>query len=193
MLTVTTQEILADLPDSVKLRQIDIETLQGARGFIFDRLDLITTSFYDILFGFEKTEAVFREGERSAREASFKHWVELTLTKEINQEYWEWQTYVGLIHVKRGIKNDIFVRMLNYVTELLVAEVVNNVPKEQAVPILIAWLRLSSTVSALIVQGYEQFYHQAIEGMTGIDEQLLDRLVAVEIDDMVAANQQYRM
>ena len=193
MITKITQDILASLPPSVNLRPEDYETLKASKSFVEERLDLITTTFYDVLFDFDKTKKVFKEGEREIREKSFKHWVRLTLTKEINQEYWEWQAYVGLIHVKRGIKNDIFIRMLNFVTEMLVAEVVNNVPPEQAVPILTAWLRLSAVVSALIAESYRLVYQTAVENVTGLSETLLDNVVKVEIDKLVSDNQKYRM
>lgn len=193
MLTKITKEILSQIPNNIKLKQNDLDTLKASKDFVFERLDFITTAFYDTLFDFEKTKKVFHKGERPIREKSFKHWVEETLTREINQEYWEWQTYVGLIHIKRGIKNDIFITMLNYVTEMLVEEVVLNLPKEQAVPILKAWLKLSAMVSALITEGYRLFYHKAVENVTGLNQSLLTNIVKVEIDNLVEKNQKYRL
>lgn len=193
MLTKITKEILSQIPDSLKLTQNDLDTLKASKSFVMERLDFITTTFYDTLFNFEKTKVVFREGERPIREKSFKHWVDETLTRNIDDKYWEWQTYVGLIHIKRGIKNDIFITMLNFVTEMLVEEVVMNLPKEQAVPILKAWLKLSSMVTALITEGYRLFHHRAIENVTGLNQTLVENIVKVEIDNLVAKNQKFRL
>ena len=193
MLSKITKDILSQIPENIRLTESDYTTLKASKGFVVERLDVITKNFYDTLFNFEKTSKVFHDGERKMREKSFQHWANQTLTRDIDEEYWKWQTYVGLIHIKRGIKNDIFITMLNYISEMLVEEVVMNLPKEQAVPILKAWLKLTATVAALITEGYRLFYHKAVENVTGISQELLDNTVKVEIDNLVRENQKYRL
>jgi len=193
MLTKITRDILSQIPENIRLTDEDFAVLKASKGFVVERLDIITKNFYDTLFNFDKTKKVFHDGEREVREKSFKHWADETLTRDIDEDYWKWQTYVGLIHIKRGIKNDIFITMLNYISEMLVEEVVMNLPKEQAVPILKAWLKLTATVASLITEGYRLFYYKAIENVTGLNQKLLDNTVKVEIDNLVAENQQYRL
>jgi hypothetical protein len=193
MLTKITKDILSQIPDNIKLTKYDLDILKASKDFVMERLDLITTNFYDTLYKFEKTKVVFHDGERPIREKSFKHWVDETLTRDLDEDYWKWQTFVGLIHIKRGIKNDIFITMLNYVTEMLTEEVIMNIPKEQAVQIIKAWLKLTATVSSLITEGYRLFYHKAVENVTGFSQTLLDNTVKVEIDNLVSENQKYRL
>ncbi len=193
MLTQITKEILAQIPKNLCLNEEDLVTLKASKPFVVERLDSITKNFYDTLFNFDKTRDVFYENERAISEKSFKHWADETLARDIDEEYWKWQTYVGLIHIKRGIKNNVFITMLNYISEMLMEEVVLNVPKEQAVPILKAWLKLTAIVASLITEGYRLFYHKAVENVTGINQTLLDNTVRVEIDNLVAENQQYRL
>jgi len=193
MLPEIAKRILSQIPDSIKLTDEDIQIIHTNKDFILDREDAIFDRFFEILLNFEPTKNVFKEGEVPIVMKVFKRWLKITLSSEFNDEYWEWQTFVGLVHIKRGVTNNVFISMLSVVTEMLVDAVVTNVPKEDAIPILKAWLKLSRMISALISESYRIFYLRAVEDVTNIDENLLNRISLLAIDKLLEKNQKFRL
>jgi len=193
MLPEITERILSQIPDSIKLTTDDIKILHDNKQFVLDREDVIFERFFDILLNFEPTKNVFKEGEVPIVMNVFKRWLKITLSSEFNDEYWQWQTFVGLVHIKRGVTNNVFISMLSVVTEMLVEEVTSNVPNEAGVPILKAWLKLSRTLGALISESYRIFYLKAVEEVTSIDEKLLNRISILAIDNLLKDNQNFRI
>lgn len=193
MLPEITKRILSQIPDSIKLSDEDIKTIHGNKNFILDRENIIFEKFFDILLNFEPTKNVFNEGEVPIVINVFKRWLKITLSSEFNDKYWEWQTFVGLVHIKRGITNNVFISMLSVITEMLVEEVVNHVPKESGIPILKAWLRLSRMLSSLISESYRIFYLKTVEEVTNINENLLDKMAHLAIDKLLEKNQKFRL
>ena len=193
MLPEIAKRILSQIPDSIKLSDEDIQIIHTNKDFILDREDVIFDRFFEILLNFEPTKNVFKEEEVPRVMIVFKRWLKITLSSEFNDEYWEWQTFVGLVHIKRGVTNNVFISMLSVVTEMLVDEVVTNVPKEDAIPILKAWLKLSRMLASLISESYRIFYLRAVEDVTNIDENLLNRISLLAIDKMLEKNQKFRL
>lgn len=193
MLPEITNRILSQIPDSIKLTNEDIEILHKHKQFVLDREDVIFERFFDILLNFEPTKNVFKEGEVLIVIAVFKRWLKITLSSDFNDEYWQWQTFVGLVHIKRGVTNNVFISMLSVVTEMLVEEVTTHVPNETGVPILKAWLKLSRTIGALISESYRIFYLKAVEEVTSIDEKLLNRISMLAIDNLLKENENFRI
>jgi hypothetical protein len=193
MLPDITNRILSQIPDSIKLTPEDIKILHDNKQFVLDREDAIFEKFFEILLNFEPTKNIFNEGEVPRVKEVFKRWLKITLSSEFNDEYWQWQTFVGLVHIKRGVTNNVFISMLSVVTEMLVEEVTANVPNEVGVPILKAWLKLSRTLGALISESYRIFYLKAVEEVTSIDEKLLNRISILAIDNLLKDNQNFRI
>lgn len=193
MLPELTLRILSQIPDSIKLTEEDIKILHTNKQFVLDREDVIFDRFFEILLGFEPTRKIFKEGEVPRVKLVFKRWLKITLESDFNDEYWQWQTFVGLVHIKRGVTNDVFITMLSVVTEMLVDEVTKNVPIETGVPIIKAWLKLSRTLGALISESYRIFYLKAVEEVTSIDESLLNRISILAIDNLLKDNANYRI
>lgn len=193
MLSKITQTILSQIPENVKLNQTDIEVLHKNNTYLISLKEEISDRFYDILYANEVTKNIFREGERTIREKSFQMWIEKTFTSNFDIKYWEWQTFVGILHIKREVKNNMMITMIGAVTDTLIEKVVEDLPKEEMVALLKAWMKLSSIVSSLVVEGYRLFYLYAVENVTGISETLLNNTVKVEIDNLIAINQKHRM
>jgi len=193
MLSKITKTILSQIPENVKLNNTDIVLLQKHKGFIVGLNEKIATRFYDILFANEVTKAIFKEGERPIREASLKRWIVKTFDSEFDDKYWEWQTFVGILHIKRAVKNNMMVTMIGAVTEIIIEEVINALPKDEAILILKAWIKLSGIITSLVVEGYRLFYMVAIENVTGLTAVLLENVVKTEIDNLIADNQKYRI
>ncbi len=193
MLNEITQKILSELPKQTKLSNEDIEVLKKNKDFIFSLTDTIVKDFYDILFANEATKVIFKPGEREIREKSLAMWFTKTIDGNFDLDYWSWQTFVGILHVKRHVTNNMMIVMMGRITDILTSEAILNLPAEEVFAIKTAWTKLSTTVLALIAEAYHIFYMKAVSNVTGMNQKLLDNAVKVEIDNLVDQNKKFRL
>lgn len=193
MLKEVTQQILDQLPAETKLTSEDIEVIKRNKDFLFSKTDMIVTDFYDTVFGNEKTKAIFHEGERPTREKSLKMWFVKTVEGNFDLEYWSWQAFVGILHVKRKVKNNMMIAMMGRITDILTTEAIQNLPTDEVLKLKSAWSKFSATVLALIGEAYHIFYMKAVSNVTGMKQVLLENTVKVEVDNLINQNKHYRM
>ncbi len=185
MLKEITQEILDQLPKETKLSTEDIIVIKKNKDFFFSIVDNIVIDFYDALYANPKTKAVFNEGERPIREKSLKKWFVETIEGDFDLDYWAWQTFVGIMHVKRKVKNNMMIAMMSRVSDLISTEAILSLPAEDVIALKSAWSKLSGTVLSLIGEAYHIFYMKAVGNTTGLPQKLLDNTVKVEIDNLI--------
>ncbi len=193
MLDKITRDILSELPKETKLTEKDIAVLKGNKEFIFSLAGVIVQDFYDTLFGNEKTKAVFKPGEREIREKSLTAWMIKTIDGKFDEAYWSWQTFVGILHVKRKVTNNMMIAMMGRVSDIIFTQAILQLPKEDAIALKTAWIKFSTTVLSLIAEAYHIFYMKAVSNVTGMNQNLLNNAVQVEIDNLVDANKKFRI
>ena len=193
MLKDVTLQILAQLPDETKMTDYDIESIKKNKDFLFSKADFIVTDFYDTLFTNPATAAVFHEGERPIREKSLKDWLVKTVTGDFSLDYWQWQAFVGILHVKRKVTNNMMIAMMNRVSDLISTEAIKELAPQDAIDLKSAWSKFSGTVLSLIGESYHIFYMQAVSNTTGLSGKLLENTVKVEIDNLVDQFKKHRM
>jgi hypothetical protein len=150
----------------------------------------MTQVFYDTLYGYKATAAVFREGERPDRENTLRNWYQIVTEGNIDANFWRWQWFVGLIHIPRGITNPFMLGMMSRVQQLFRAKCLETFDAEQAETVFGAFKRITDIIAGLIAEGYFQSYVQAMERMSGQSRMLIDRMVNLEVEEMVAEMRQ---
>ncbi len=193
MLESVTLQILEQLPEETKLTDFDIEIIKKNKEFIFNKADLVVKDFYDTLYGNPETKAVFHEGERPAREKSLKDWIVKTVEGDFSLDYWKWQTFVGILHVKRKVKNNMMIAMMGRLSDLISTAAIKDLSPQDAIDLKSAWSKLASTVLSLIAESYHVFYKQAITNTSGLSDKLLENTVAIEIDNLINEFKKHRM
>lgn len=193
MLDKLTQDILAAMPKQTLLTQDDIDVLKKNKEFIFSLAGVIVQDFYDTLYANEKTKAVFKSGEREIREKSLTDWIVRTIDGNFDLKYWTWQTFVGILHVKRKVTNNMMIAMMGRMSDILFTQAILQLPKEDAIALKTAWIKLSTTVLSLIAEAYHIFYMKAVSNVTGMNQNLLNNAVQVEIDNLIDQNTKFRL
>ena len=192
-LMVLTEKLLEHIPENLRLKENDIKVLNDHLDFFLSKADIIVKDFYDTLFSNEATRKVFHEGERPIREKSLAEWVAKTIGGKFDKDYWAWQTFVGILHIKRKVTNDYMLIMMHRISDLVIGEAYKDLPADEAAALKTAWLKLAGIVLSLISESYHYFYLVAISQTTGINLNLLDNLVRVEVDNLLEANKKYRL
>ena len=146
----------------------------------------VTQAFYDTLYGHGSTHAVFRDGERPAREDTLRNWYDIVTGGKIDDNFWQWQWFVGLIHIPRGITNPFMLGMMSCVQQLFRSKCYGTFEPAKAEEVFGAFKRVTDIIAGLIAEGYFQSYVQAMERMSGQSRTLIDRMVYLEVEEMIA-------
>jgi len=172
------RQAIEDMALEARFRPEDHQVLLKHKDRLLALTDDLVKTFYDSLFATPSTRKVFHEGERPEREKALRDWWKRTIEGPVDENYWAWQAYVGLIHVKRVVTNPMMMGQA-----FMIEGVVRRHVKEPEV--VEALGRLMATVAAIIAHGYEKAQLLSIEETTGISKELIKTNVRVGVEKLL--------
>jgi hypothetical protein len=172
------RQAIEDMAEEARFRPEDHQVLLKHKDKLLALTDELVKTFYDTLFATPSTRKVFHEGERPAREKTLVDWWQKTVEGPVDEEYWAWQAYVGLIHVKRVVTNPMMMGQA-FMIEDLVRTHLDDPEVAGAIR------RLMATVAAIIAYGYEKAQLLSIEETTGISQELIKTNVRVGVEKLL--------
>ncbi|HSH01687.1 MAG TPA: protoglobin domain-containing protein [Anaerolineae bacterium] len=178
-----TNSILVQIPPAARFTPEDAQRIIDNQAALLTFEDAIVAGFYEALYSHGPTKAIFVEGERPDREETLRKWWRRTVSGPFDADYWGWQALVGLIHVKRKVKNVMMIGMWGWILTFLREAVTNEASVDDE--LLVSFERLAATVKALTAESYLEHYIKALQNATGFEAKLLERMVATEVDDLV--------
>ncbi len=182
------------MPENTRFSESDAQKIQENSTVLLDLGDGLISGFYNTVFSHTATASVFEDNERPMREKSLTDWWKRTVNGPFSDEYWAWQTYVGLLHIKRGVSNPMMMSMWSWILDYLNKELVQaGLSETETNALVMSFQRLSSTTSSLIGDSVFRFYLEALINATGFKSSLLERMVKNEIDQLLQDNAQYRL
>lgn len=179
-----TQSIINMIPSSLRFNSQDESLFQRIKPFHERLSEKIVKGFYDTLFGYPSTQSIFNPGERPLREPDLQRWWQRTITGPFDLNYWAWQSAVGVIHIKRKVKNPMMLSIWGWILMTLQKEFSSHFSPQETFEFMESWQRLAITVESLIAESYLHNYIVALAQSTGTEPALLDRLVAIEVADI---------
>lgn len=187
------KQILNNLITLTGYTDADAQILHGVAEKTVAWGPMIATAFYDTLYGYESTSPVFKKGERPTREKSLVHWYDMLIAGKVNDDFWQWQWYVGIVHIPRGISNSFMMGMMSSVQQMFLTQCMAAFEKEQALTVYGAFKRITDIVAGLIAESYFESYLEAVQRSTGLSRKLIDRQVSFAVEEMVAEAQKDRL
>lgn len=182
-----TVDIVTQMPPTTRFRKEDAATIQAHKPFLLSLEDKIVAGFYNTLYDHAPTAAIFTDGERPDREQTLRDWWQRTVNGPFDNEYWTWQTLVGLIHIKRRVKNPMMIAMWGWILSNLRAELSTQLSAEDVTKTMDSLERLAATVQALTAESYLENYIASLRQSTGFNAELLQRMVSTEVEDLLKA------
>ena len=148
----------------------------------------IVKEFYDRLTACPEAAAVLYEGERPKLERTLARWYEQMLTGRKDEDYWKYQWYVALMHIKRKTRNLYMLGMMNHIQQIFVRKCYAEFEPAKAEELVEAFLRVSGIIASLIAECYDEVLESSTrEGLAkvGINPALLNRIKDLQIKKMI--------
>jgi hypothetical protein len=180
-----TRKIFSDMPLKTRFSKADAECIARHRERLLQMEDTITKGFYDVLYEHSNTYEILKNDDRNNREKVLRNWWAETLNSEFDEKYWEWQVFVGLVHIKQKVSNPMLISMWGWLLNTLNNELTGKLASEEQTAVMNAFARLAATIQALTAESVMINNLKAITDATGFNTKLLDRMVTLQIDGMI--------
>jgi hypothetical protein len=183
------RKTLDTIPEGQRFSARDAEILVRHRELLLSLEDDLVQGFYDtIQSNSHMAPIISGGGGRSDREATLRRWWQRTLAGPFDDRYWGWQSLVGVVHIKVGVKNPMMMGMWTWVLEWLPTRATPAAvgSEEAARELLGAIHRLALATQAIIAESYLDNYLETVIRLTGFKPALLERMFNKEINSVLA-------
>jgi hypothetical protein len=184
----TTDKIIGDIPEGQRFSAADAELLMRFRDQLLAMEDELVQGFYDTIQANPQMATLIGHGARSDRETTLRRWWQRTLAGPFDAKYWAWQSLVGVVHIKVGVKNPMMMGMWVWVLDWLRSRVTPEFvgSPELAREIMSSVERLALTAQAITAESYLVYYLETVIRITGFKPALLERMFKSEINVLLA-------
>jgi hypothetical protein len=175
-------EIVSEMVPASLLNAQDATAIAEHVDFLLGIEDVLVADFYDTLLAHPPTAEVFEPGERPAREETLRGWWQRTVGGPLDDAYWAWMGLVGVVHIRRGVRNPMMLSMMALVEDVVHREAVAaGLAPQEVERLRVAFGHLTLTASAVISESYTQSYVGALQALGGLNPRLLANMLAIEI------------
>ncbi len=151
-------ETIQSLIDLTEISDEDRLILKNSADQTQQWADDFVKMFYDTLFAYPPTKALFKEGERPDREKTIKKWYLQVVRGEFDDQFWLEQWQVGQQHIKRGILNSYMLGMMNRTQRFFLDKCLTSFDQENGLAIFNAFKRVTDITAGIIAEGYHSTY-----------------------------------
>ena len=184
-LSATTTEIFKSIPEAIVPNAQDAALIYKHNKLFVSYENALITGFYDTVYGDDNLKDHLTPEERKMREQTMRQWYQITTAGNFDQHYWDWQVFVGIVHVKHSIPNAAMLGMWGWMMSFFQRNLLNDLEIEEAIQVLAVLQKLQAVVSSLTVESFIMTRREAIRLASGLNENILCRLVSVEIDKLL--------
>ena len=180
-----TNEIFESMPISTRFSNTDMQLIKKHKEVLLELEGVLIQGFYDTLYHHPKTYAILKNDNRSNRENILRNWWQQTINGRFDDEYWEWQVFVGLVHIKKKVTNPMMIAMWGWMITNLRCILTAKLKQNELNELMAAFERLAATIQSLTAESYLANYIEAIESTTGFNNNLINRMVDMQINNMI--------
>jgi hypothetical protein len=160
-----TDQIIATLPENQRFSENDSALLLRFKDQLLSLEDDVVKGFYDAIEENPHMSALINtNGSRADREMTLRRFWQRTFNGNHDAAFWAWQSLVGIVHIKVGVKNPMMMGMwqwiVSWLRERLTVEMVGD---EQTLKQVMASVeRLSLTAQVITAESYLLNYLEAL-------------------------------
>lgn len=164
------------------ISQADFDLLHSVEAEAVQWTDDVVKLFYDTVFDYHRTAAVFHDGERPEREKTLAEWYRSIFNAGDTPEFWAKQGRIGFAHIRRHINNEFMIGMASKVVQFFTPKAVDAFGPEKGVAVSVAFERVLKSVVGLTAEGYDVASQAAFTESTGADSKLVNRLIQESVN-----------
>jgi hypothetical protein len=180
-----TETAFQSIPHAMVPTEQDTKLLRKHKKLLLSYGGALTNGFYDVVYSDENLQKTLSPDARKQREQSLHEWYQISITCDFDQHYWNWQVFVGVVHVKHNVSNSSVLAMWSWIMTTLQQNLLRDLEISEALKVLSVFQKLQAVVTSLVVEGYISTQKEGIHLASGLNNNILTRLIGIEIDQLV--------
>jgi len=151
-------ETIQSLIDLTGVSDRDCVILKNSANQTQEWADEFVKMFYDTLFDYPPTKALFKEGERPHREGTIKTWYLQVVRGEFDDRFWRAHLQVGQRHIERHILNAYMLGIMHQTQRFFLGKCLATFEQEEGLEVYNAFKRVTDVTAGIIAEGYHTPY-----------------------------------
>ncbi|NPB08632.1 MAG: hypothetical protein GXN96_06865 [Aquificae bacterium] len=177
-------EVIKDAQELIKFGERDLNILRERKETLISWAEEILGYFFDQLLSYDKTRRIVESSgvEKGAIKEAFLNWYRALVSGSLDMEIFKNQFFVGLIHVYRGVDNNLMMFMANVLERKFLEKCFQNFSPEEALVVYQAFKNVVDTLIAITVEGYVYMLKESLVEVAGFKPALVERMMMIEIE-----------
>jgi len=178
------EEVLGNARELIKFGERDLEILRERRDILSSWAEEILGYFFEQLLSYGKTREIVEKSrvEEKVIKEAFSSWYNSLVNGSLDGEIFRNQFFVGLIHVYRGVDNNLMMFMANVLEKKFLEKCLQTFPVEEAIVVYQAFKNVVDTLIAITVEGYVYMLKEGLVEVAGFKPALVERMMMIEIE-----------
>ena len=177
-------DILEDVKVLLNYSEEDLQILQSYSTTLQSWADEIIEEFYKVLLKDDRAKRIIEENniDLNRLKAANKRWYLQIVSGEIDENFFLYSFFVGLVHIRYGVDNHLMIFMADVLRRKFLELALKNFDKEEAFKIYQSFSKIVAAFVGMTVEGYIFMLQKAFLDILGMKPELVQRLLTMELE-----------
>jgi hypothetical protein len=155
--------------------------------------DEIIDHFYDVLLRDEKAKSILEKHNinlEKLKEGN-KNWYKRIVSGEVDEEFFKYSFYVGLLHIYYGVDNDLMIFMADVLRRKFLQLCLETFEEGEAFEVYTAFSKIVAAFVGFTVEGYVFMLKHAMLDILGMKPELVTRMMNMELETFIKGFREY--
>ena len=181
---VQLSKILKNAQNLIDVKEKDILYLRDRKDILTSWADELMDDFYDTLLKYPKTAKVFEKVPVEVVKEKNKNWYKDVVSGKIDENFYKFQFFVGLVHVYWNIENNIMIFMANRLKMKFLDKASKHFEPQEATRVFHSFSKIVDFLIALTVEGFIFTLKEALFDIAGLNPNLVKNMMGIKLDEM---------
>lgn len=170
------RDLLEQIPHNSRFSELEAGCIRRHHHLLLSWTDALVENFYQTVSAHPATAAKIPPDQLAVRQRMLGEWWKRTIEGPLDNSYWDWMMWVGLVHIRMQISLPMLQGMWRNLQRFIYIQSHRSLPPEQAEELYLAFASLILTSAALVGEAYLEHYLEAISEQTGLSRSFMDVL-----------------
>ncbi len=180
-------EVLENARQLLTFSEKDIEILKIRKDLLKSWSDEIIEDFYDNLLKSKKAREIIEKNNINLiklKQAN-KEWYEQIVSGNVDEKFFKYSFYVGLLHIYYGVDNHLMILMADVLRRKFLKLCLETFDEEEAFEVYQSFSKIVAAFVGMTVEGYVFMLTEALMDILGMKPKLVDRLLKMELKQAI--------
>jgi hypothetical protein len=183
------EEVLKNAEVLLGLSERDKETLRLRKELLQSWADEIIDHFYEVMLKSDEARAIVEKHNIDVEDLKRrnKEWYKHIVSGEIDERFFRYSFYVGLLHIYYGVDNDLMIFMADVLRRKFLQLCLETFEEGEAFEVYQAFSKVVAAFVGFTVEGYVFMLSHALLDILGMKPQLVERMMKMQLEEFLKA------